>query len=460
MPPELFPYQTAGAGWLASQRHALLADEMGLGKSAQAITAADIVGAKRILVLCPAVARINWLREFERFSQVPRPFKIVTSTADKVSESESGICSYDLADPSRLPGNWDVLILDEAHFLKSPDAKRTKVVFGKNGIVRNATRVWALSGTPAPNHPAELWPLLYTFGKTPLSLDSFTQKFCVGYRGPRNEFRVTGSRSENMGELRGILAQVMLRRRKDDVMKELPPIRYSHVPVEPGPVDLETEHGFIKYVFPIDRREELKQKLVAENRLLEEVTSTLGFRSFDMVDSLRVLANSVSTLRRYVGMQKVKATAELLSEELESGAYQKVVIFAIHQGVIEGLRVALQKFHPVTLYGKTDPATRQRNVDKFMNAPHCRVFIGNILAAGTAITLTSAHEVVFVEQDWVPGNNAQAAMRCHRIGQTHPVRVRVIYIDGTIDEKISRILKCKTRDLIALFDKGTVHIAN
>jgi SNF2 family DNA or RNA helicase len=104
--------------------------------------------------------------------------------------------------------------------------------------------------------------------------------------------------------------------------------------------------------------------------------------------------------------------------------------------------------------GAIDPATRQRNVDNFMKNPKYKVFIGNIQAAGTAITLTSAHNIVFIEQDWVPGNNAQAAMRVHRIGQTKPVHVRVLYLPDTIDEKIARILKCKTRDLIALFDEG------
>lgn len=456
MTPELFPYQREGAAWLAGRDHALLADEMGLGKSAQAITAADIVQAKRILVLCPAVARVNWVREFQNFSSLNRSFKILTKASDSASSDESAVCSYDLADPSRLPGEWDLLILDESHYLKSVDAKRTKLVFGRDGFVRRARRVWALSGTPAPNHPGELWPLLYTFGKTTLNFQDYIKKYCKYYMGPRNDLRVTGARVENIPDLSNVLKSTMLRRKKEEVMKELPPIRYSHVAVEPGKVDMEIDTSFIKYVFPIDRTEELKQKLENEQKLLEQVTTTLGFRSHDMVDSLRVLANSVSTLRRYNGLQKVDACVELILSELEAKAYEKVVIFAIHQGVIEGLRDKFCKrgAKAVTLYGKTDPATRQRNVDNFMKNPKYKVFIGNIQAAGTAITLTSAHNIVFIEQDWVPGNNAQAAMRVHRIGQTKPVHVRVLYLPDTIDEKIARILKCKTRDLIALFDEG------
>jgi SNF2 family DNA or RNA helicase len=128
------------------------------------------------------------------------------------------------------------------------------------------------------------------------------------------------------------------------------------------------------------------------------------------------------------------------------------VIFAIHRDVIENMRVGLRQFGAVCLYGGTDPEKRQKNIDRFQNNPKCRVFIGNIHAAGTAITLTAAHHVTFIEQDWVPGNNAQAVMRCHRIGQENPVSVRFIVLDGTLDAKIGYILKRKTADLTHIFD--------
>jgi SWI/SNF-related matrix-associated actin-dependent regulator 1 of chromatin subfamily A len=450
---KLFPYQLVGSEWLCTRKVALLADEMGLGKSAQAIHAADEIGAGRILVLCPAVARVNWLREFEKFSYYKRSFVVVTDGKLTWKDSDSLICSYDLAVRSsdRLKNDsFDLLILDESHFLKSTDAKRTKAVFGKEGLVRRAGRVWALSGTPMPNHPGELWPILYTFGRTPLPYEKFVEKFCT-YIPSAHGMQITGTRQAGVEELKQLIAPVTLRRRKEEVMKELPPIHFTDITVEAGPVDIDIQSSFVQYARNAQTRQELEDKLASERKLMEGIVDRTGFGR-DGMKMLEAMAQSVSTLRRYTGLQKVEKTAELIAGELASGAMDKVVIFAIHRDVIEELRVRLSKFKPVTLYGGTDPERRQRNVDKFMKNPKCRVFIGNILAAGTAITLTSAHNVVFIEQDWVPGNNAQAAMRCHRIGQLKPVLVRFVGLADSIDERVAQVLKRKTREIAQIFD--------
>lgn len=454
---ELFPYQQEGAKWLAGRKTALLADQMGLGKTAQVIRACDLLGLNRILVVCPAVARVNWLREFEKFSTTSRPAVAVMGQRERIGDKSLVVCSYDLTLSTAISSQllrsrrWGVLVLDECHYLKAPAAKRTRAVLGRDGLVRQADRVWALSGTPAPNHPAELWPLLYTFGLVSEGYDRFVERFCLSYETPYGK-QITGARRERIPELRAILGRVMLRRKKEDVMTDLPPIWYQDVVVEPGPVDIDVEPSFVQWVFPTDRTAELHQQLDRERQLVETTIKTTG-AGRDGLKALEALSSSVSTLRRYTGLQKVQATAEMIAAELEAGAYEKVVIFAIHQGVIEGLRSRLSKFKPVTLYGGTKPEKRQRNVDKFQRSPKCRVFIGNIQAAGTAITLTAAHNVVFIESDWVPGNNAQAAMRCHRIGQTKPVTCRFVGLSGSIDEKISQVLKRKTRDLTKIFDE-------
>ncbi len=318
-----------------------------------------------------------------------------------------------------------------------------------------------MSGTPAPNNPSELWPLLYTYGVTKLKYEAFVTQFCTYYDGPHGR-QITGAKQSAIPELRELLKPIILRRRKEEVMTELPPIRFSDVVVEPGEIDLGAESSFVQYVSPVDRRQELEEKLKTESQIMTLALNNIPDRNLAEgkgVEELKMLAamsNSVATLRRYTGLQKVQGAVELIAEELKSKAYEKVVIFAIHRDVIEGLRVKLRRFNPVTLYGGLDPAKRQRNIDRFMNDPKVQIFIGNIQAAGTAITLTSAHNVVFVEQDWVPGNNAQAAMRCHRIGQTKPVFVRFLGLANSIDEKIAQVLKKKTRDLTAIFDDRNV----
>lgn len=454
---ELFPYQKFGADWLSSRKHALLADEMGLGKTAQVITAADISGLSKILVIAPAVARVNWLREFNQWSIFPRDFQILSKMKDWPRAGRSVICSFEYASthPERLrfgmEKQWDLLVIDEVHFLKSVDAKRTQNVFGQNGIVHAAKRVWVLSGTPAPNHAGELWVILRVFGVTELSYDAFLKRYCNVFMFG-NRLRISGTKKSAVPELRALLSKVMLRRRKMEVLKELPPIHFTDIVVEPGFVDIDILPSFVDYLYPRDRRHELHEKLQKERATLEAVVD-LEATGVDKIKMLEGMAASVSTLRRYSGIQKVQAVVDLVKSEIEAGLYEKIVIFAIHQDVIEGLRVGLTKYGAVTLYGGTPPEKRQRHIDKFQKTKKTRVFIGNIAAAGTNITLTAAHHVLFVEQDWVPGNNAQAAMRVHRIGQKESVTVRFVSLNNPMDERITQILKRKTKELAEIFDE-------
>lgn len=443
---KLFPYQQIGADWLASRKLALLADEMGLGKSAQSITAADFIAAKRVLIICPAIARINWLREFQMFSTYTREFQIVRDRRETWDLTTSTIASYDSCLYVKDSGNYDVMILDEAHFLKSLDAKRSLAVLGKNGIIRKCARTWALSGTPATNHAGELWTLLFTFGITPLSYDQWVKKYCDS-RQTGFGLQILGTKVSAIPELKQLLSKIMLRRRKEEVMTDLPPIHFGMAYVERGEVDIALSPDWLQYQ---NRPEALEEKLKKERDLVdyvfrEQTASGNGLRA------LEALAPSVSTLRRYTALQKVQAIYEVIVDELENKAYEKLVIFAIHRDVIELLRMKLAHYGCLTLYGGQDDNKKQKNIDLFQNSKKKRIMIANIHAAGTSITLTAAHNVIFAEQDWVPGNNAQAVMRCHRIGQKNPVSVRVFCLAESIDELVSKALKRKTEQLTEIF---------
>lgn len=461
---QLRPYQEAGVQFLFNRRVALLADEMGIGKSAQAIRACSFSKAEKILVLCPASARINWQREFIKFTddafalvQVVFSAKMDFKTSwmilgGKPLEHSRGItvCSYDLTTNAALlkkllAVEWDALILDEAHYLKTRTAKRTKAVFGKGGLIHKAKRTYALSGTPAPNNPSELWPMLTAFGVTKLPYWEFVQRYCTGHE-TNYGFQITGANRSRIPELKELLKPIMLRRKKEDVLKDLPPITYSDIVVEAGPVDEEI-HFYDMWRL---KNGSLETKLQAQKELVENVFKAT--KGPDQLKGLEALIQSVSTMRRYVGLQKLQSIINLVKDDF-AGGMEKIVIFAVHRDVIEGLRVALAEFKPVTLYGGTPAEKRQANIDKFTTNPRCRVFIGNVTAAGTAINLTVAHHVLFAECSWVPAENAQAAMRCHRIGQEKPVTVRFAGLAGSIDERIQAVLRRKTADLTELFDK-------
>lgn len=448
---EPFPYQIVGAAFLAAKTQAWLADDMGLGKSTQVVRACDEIGARTILVVCPASVRVNWDREFTRFSPMDRTCTVLFTGKDEPDASVV-VCSYDmLTNPTLLKKlcarTWDVLVLDEAHFLKERTTARTKAVYRK--VAQHCARVWRLSGTPAPNNASELWTHLKSAGIVTDPYWDFVYRYCKGFDGGYG-FKITGHK--NVDELKQLLSRFMLRRTKEEVMTELPPITFQEVTVERSPVELDP-------IFYEQTRgksvEQFHKELKETDTLLRNALNALSSSQYsNSEDTLRVLEGmkgSMVTLRRYIGMAKLPAICDILAHELDMDQIDKLVIFAVHKDVIETARQKLARFGAVTLYGGTAPATRQKNIDKFMKDKKTRVFIGNILAAGTGITLTAAHEVAFIEADWVPGNNAQAAMRCHRIGQTEPVRVRFFSCAGSVDEEVMHTLRRKTAELSKIF---------
>lgn len=455
MTESLLPYQEIGAKFLAERKGALLADAMRLGKSAQAIVAADTVKAASILVLCPAIARVNWAREFDKFSPRSRVCDVILSGKQALNpEAHATICSYDLLQNGALfavlhSRKWDVLILDEAHYLKSITADRSKLVLGKDGLVHRAKHIWALTGTPAPNHAAELYPLLRVLGGYSGAFDAFVSKFCTGKNTPYG-FRINGTKNED--ELKALLAPVMLRRTKAEVRPELPKTQYSDIVVEPGEIDVgELEQAFSGYISDPRGWEGLTEDV--------ETTRALVAAQFDAAKTeeeklaiLSAMVTKTAMLRRYTGLLKVPAIVELVKAEL-LGGLSKIVLFGVHRAVIEKLRDGLSDFGAVTLYGGTPPMKRERHLRAFNEDKHTRVFVANIQACGVAISLANgASDAIFVESDWVPMNNAQAAARIDGPHKTETNFVRFAALAGSLDEHVTRTLARKTRELAKIFD--------
>ena len=451
---DLLPYQETGAAWLAPRPQALLADDMGLGKSAQAIRAADMVGARSILVLCPASVRVNWQREFEKFSPMDRPCRVVFSGSDTIDPQGVTICSYDLAvaGADRLRKmQWDLIVADEAHYLKERTAKRTRLVYGhgstRPGIDKRADLVWRLTGTPAPNDFSELFTHMKSMGAATEPYWDFVFRYCTGMDQGFG-FKITGSKNED--ELKQRLAPFMLRRKKEDVLPDLPELFYQTVNVDRSKVVLDYDF-YEQYCDLKGGQKELLRKIEEDDKLMRAAIAAAkdGEARIQLLESL---APSMVTLRRYIGMAKLPACLDIIEEELQSKrSYKKIVLFAVHRSVIEATRQRLQKYGVITLYGGTPPEKRMNHIDRFTNDPRFRVFVGNVIAAGTGVNLTVANEAAFLEQDWTPANNAQAAMRVHRIGQTKKVRVRIFALDGSVDERVQDVLFRKMNTLSKIF---------
>lgn len=427
---ELRPYQTFGALWLAQSPRAMLGDPPGLGKTPQAVKACQLVGAVRIVVICPAVAVSNWYREWHQWWDQDCLVALDVYSYDKVVRDKR--LRLEL-----LAEEIDVLILDEAHYLKTIDSGRTKCIYSpkspEKGIANSATFCWSLSGTFAPNHVGEYWTHLRTLFPHLLERSS---KSCLGYVGFLQHFtnwragefgvQVLGVRKERRQELRAILNEAGLRREIAEVLPDLPPISWGTVTVPAG-----------------DATEELME--------LEAAPEVLALRDH-LEETGNFLAPSVhlATLRRLIGRAKARSVACLVREELQQGQYKKVVIWAWHTEVIDTLAASLGAFDPLIVDGRTPQHKRGKIVDHFQKEAGAQVFIGQIQAAGTAITLTAADQVVFVESSWVPDENEQAAKRCHRFGQTRPVFVRISALADSVDELVAATLTRKLANKIQI----------
>lgn len=453
MGEQLYPYQIEGAKFLAQRGKAALFDPQGLGKTPQAIRAADLVEARQIVVCCPAAVKENWRREFARFSSRTLRVDVVQGRNHHFDAlADVYVVNYDLlTSPAVMRALKrtapDLVILDEAHFLKNPRAKRTRAVYGPlcngEGGLTHGAKVFALTGTPIPNNPSELWPLLRAVGAScirlpdnsgVMTLPAFVERFCT-VRTTRFGEAITGGR--NLDDLKNRLAPFALRRRKEDVLPDLPPFR-----VELAHLSSRDAAGKLaRAMTEAPGGEDLA-------RALREARDDT-----EAADALAMAAPAMSTLRRLTGTLKAPLVAEMVADDLDAGM-GKVVVFAIHRDVIASIRDALtaRGYGVVVLDGSSGGEGRQTAIDAFQNDPGTHVFIGQITAAGTGITLTAASNAVFAEMSWVPADNAQAAMRIHRIGQKNSVLVRLATLPGTVDETVAQTVRRKTRVISAILD--------
>lgn len=402
---KLYPFQVDGVRFLLSDRRRYLADEMGLGKAVQAVAAAERLQPDSTLVIAPASTLENWRREWRDWGPKRRPTFATVSYSKLLREPVDG-------------RDWDLVIMDEAHYAKSKDAKRTIAALD---AARKARRAWLLSGTPMPNHPGELWcPIRALWPEVPARLGlrdhrAWFNHFC---RWAPTQYGRKVYGVKNGSELRPFLDRIMLRRKVDDVALDLPPLR---IDVSLLPQDTAFAAALEELGVDPDRLE-----------------SRIAFEEADE-------DGSVSRLRRLMGEYKAPRIAKIIRRELDDREYQKIVVLAYHRDVIRRLAEAFEPYGVVGFHGGTPQAKRQRAIDTFTEDPSARVFLGQQTAAGIGINLQIAHEIVLVEPAWTPDDNAQAIKRVHRIGSDRPVRARVFGVAGSLDEAIMRTAATKAR---------------
>jgi SWI/SNF-related matrix-associated actin-dependent regulator 1 of chromatin subfamily A len=417
---KLYPFQRTGVNFIEETGgRALITDEMGLGKTVQALTWIRMHPEKRpVLIVVPASLKLNWKREAEKWLDNP-DIQILSGKTPYEITSDIVIINYDIIkDWTETLKEFgpQVFIGDEIHYIKNNKAQRTRAV---KEIARKMPHVIGLTGTPVINRPIEVYNAINLIDRSIFpSWWRYVKKYC-GAKQTRYGLDVSGATNTN--ELhRKLVKTVMLRRKKEDVLSELPDKVRTFLPVE------------------IDNPDEYKR---AENNFITFIRETKGKKAARKASNAEALAK-ISTLKQVAVKGKLKNATEWIKDILDTG--EKLVVFGHHKFVIDEL---MKKFSGVAVKidGSVSQKNRQQAVDKFQNDDSVRLFVGNMKAAGVGITLTAASKVAFLELGHSPSDHDQASDRVHRIGQKNSVNVYYLLANDTIEEKIARMIDEKRK---------------
>ena len=403
----------------------LIADEMGLGKSVQALAVLAATNAFPAAVVCPASLKLNWAREAR--SWLPNRTAVIVDGVRPydLPIADVYILNYDILDAwvDSLDG-ISALIFDESHYLKNGATQRTKAAIRLSDRLQDDAIRLCLSGTPVVNHPDELITQLRVLHR----LDEF---------GGARQFRRRYAGQSNLPELnRRLRASAYLRRRKIDVLTELPPKRWATIVVEGEPAVMQeyrkAERDIVTFL-----AEKARQAALDAGATDAEASRCAWEQSIRTSAAEHLVA--VSALKRLAAEAKQKAIDVWIENFIASES--KLVIFAHHRQHVD--RLADKFAGQLRITGGITGASRQASIDAFQNDLSQQVIVCSIKAAGVGLTLTAASDVLFVEQDWTPAGMDQAADRCHRIGQEDSVTAWVAICADTIDEDIADLIAAK-----------------
>lgn len=438
---DLRDYQEEGFQWLSQLAYwgvgACLADDMGLGKTIQALAVLVDRGKDgSALVIAPASVTRNWLREAERFAPSLNPLLFGGGNRQEmVNNLKSGdllICSYGLMQQENelLSGqNFNTIILDEAQAIKNRSTKRSKAAMSLQGNFKIIT-----TGTPIENHLGELWNL---FNFLNPGLLGSIQKFSENYATPIERFQDKEKRTQ----LRHLIQPFILRRKKNDVLHELPEKTEITLTVELSP----EERSFY---------EALRRKALDNIENIEEG----GQKRFTILAELMRLRQACCNPKLVlatspISSSKMSLFGDVVDELLANG--HKALIFSQfvkHLRLIENW-VKKEGINYQYLDGQTPLPKREKAINAFQEGDG-DLFLISLKAGGTGLNLTAADYVIHLDPWWNPAVEDQASDRAHRIGQQRPVTIYRLITEATIEEKIVK-LHAEKRDLADSLLEGT-----
>lgn len=422
----LFPYQLDGWRWLSfivrEGLGGLLADEMGLGKTLQVISTVRDPGppnqVKHTLVVVPGSLLENWAREISKFCPELEAYKhhgsLRTGLPRDLAPYDVVLTSYGTAvrDLSLLKMvDWDIVVLDEAQYIRNPDAIRTK------SIKQIPSKVsLAVTGTPVENSLRDLWSIM--------------DFVLPGYLGTRADFEARYADDErSAAKVEHLVSPLLLRRRIADHAADLP--RRIDIPetLQLG------EREALLY-------EQVRSSIVSEYRTAAPLVSLNKLRQFCAHPDLAVAGG----WPQWRDFTKLNRLLELMSEIF--AWHEKVLVFTSwHRMADRIVAVSRQRFgSPVmaeTLDGRLPVDDRQTLLDRFTQHAGAGVLVLNPRAGGTGLNIATANHVIHYNPEWNPAVEDQATARVHRRGQIRPVTVRRLLFAGTVEEAIDQRLQRK-----------------
>ena len=415
---EPYEYQKVGIEYALQRQNVLFADDMGLGKTMQAIGVINKEHPQRILIVCPNSLKINWAKELAKFCTHQYDINIIGSDSKFNPAANVNIINYDiLAKYDNLQNqDFDLLIADEVHYAKNYKAQRSKALYGLK-----AKRKIAISGTPM-NKPIELYYILRWLNKGLFpNYVEFGIKYCNGSRsGYSGAWDFSGA--SNLEELQEKLrANIMVRRLKKDVLKELPAKTRQIIELD-----------------GLSKAEQVEQKRLWD-KFKDEYESAAENLSIHQMKF-----DEIAKIRKETAIKKISAAISFVKDILENSD-EKLVLFAHHKEVIQAIKNELAEYEPLIIVGDTSLKERDDCVEQFQKNPTKRVFIGSIMACAEGLTLTASSTVIFLELLFSPDKMCQAEDRVHRIGQEDKVKIYHLVLNGSIDANMVHILVRKQR---------------
>ena len=395
-------YQAFGAKFALVQERVILGDEMGLGKTMQALAAMchlSAKGATHFLVVCPASVVINWTREVERHTLLDVRRLHLPGTKRGVATQEwlagGGVAVTTFEALRAMPEGLDVslamLVVDEAHYAKNPNALRTQAV---SEWAARSRRVLFLTGTPMENKVAEF-------------------RVLVGHLRPEVAGKLDLTDESLDGtRFREKVAPVYLRRNQEDVLSELP------------------------------ARLETQEWVALEGAALRAYRQAVMDGNFM---AMRRAAFDPGTAR---GSQKLRRLTEIVGEAADGG--RKVIVFSYFRDVLETVIEVLKGQDGVPgirvigpLTGAIAPADRQAMVDELTSAKGPAVLVAQIQAGGVGLNIQAASVIIIAEPQLTPSSEEQAIARAHRMGQVRPVDVHRLLCEDSVDQRVLELLAGK-----------------